>query len=62
MISIVICLKMFSKEDEPSFLENVTIVLRNEKDTFRESYYMTPKRGPRGPWNYNLVSIFLSLS
>ena len=23
---------------------------------------MTPKRRPRGPWNYNLVAIFLSLS
>ena len=62
MISVVILLKIFKKENESSFLQNEPIVLWNEKDTFWEGYFMTPKRTPRGLWKFNLVSTFLLLS
>ena len=62
IISIVIRLKFFTKENLPPSLQNESIEWWNEKETFWESYYMRPKRRPRGPWNYKFVTIFLSLS
>ena len=62
MKSIMVRLKFFKEKYESSFLQNEPNVLWNEKDTFWESYYMSPKRLPRGPWNYKLVTIFLLLS